>query len=76
MKEDEFLYRLDILDVQSITAGRISVIAKNDNGEDRKDGSLEVQFSPEIDEIGEWKAGPGDEAKIIAKVITLEHHGT
>ena len=68
VKEDEFLYRLDILDVQSITAGRISVIAKNDNGEDRKDGSLEVQFSPEIDEIGEWKAGPGDEAKIIAKV--------
>ena len=42
-------------------------MAKNENGEDMKEGSLEVQFSPEIDEIGEWKAGPGDEAKIIAK---------
>ncbi len=67
VKEDEFMYRLDILDVQSATAGRISVVAKNENGEDRKEGSLEVQFSPEIDEIGEWKAGPGDLAKIIAK---------
>lgn len=67
VKEDEHVYRLDILDVQSNTAGKIKVIAKNENGEDMKEGSLEVQFSPEIDEIGEWKAGPGDEAKIIAK---------
>merc|ERR1712079_628108 len=54
-------------DVQSNTAGEIKVVAKNENGEDEKVGSLEVQFSPEIDDIGEWKAGPGDEAKIIAK---------
>ena len=66
-KEEEHLYRLDILDVQSNTAGEIKVVAKNENGEDTKVGSLEVQFSPEIDDIGEWKAGPGDEAKIIAK---------
>ena len=66
-KEEEHQYRLDILDVQSNTAGEIKVVAKNENGEDTKVGSLEVQFSPEIDDIGEWKAGPGDEAKIIAK---------
>ena len=67
VKEDDHVYRLDILDVQSNTAGAIKIVAKNENGEDMKVGSLEVQFSPEIDEIGEWKAGPGDEAKIIAK---------
>ena len=66
-KEEEHLYRLDILDVQSNTAGEIKVVAKNENGEDTKVGSLEVQFSPEVDDIGEWKAGPGDEAKIVAK---------
>jgi len=66
-KEEEHQYRLDILDVQSNTAGELKVVAKNENGEDEKVGSLEVQFSPEIDDIGEWKAGPGDEAKIIAK---------
>jgi len=66
-KEDEHVYRLDILDVQSNTAGEIKVVAKNENGEDVKVGTLEVQFSPEIDDIGEWKAGPGDEAKIVAK---------
>merc|ERR1719357_1802605 len=66
-KEDEHLYRLDILDVQSSTAGEIKVVAKNENGEDVKVGSLEVQFAPEIDDIGEWKAGPGDVAKIVAK---------
>merc|ERR1719175_302153 len=67
VKEDEHLYRLDILDVQSSTAGEIKVVAKNENGEDVKVGSLEVQFAPEIADIGEWKAGPGDEAKIVAK---------
>merc|ERR1719244_817290 len=67
-KEDEHVYRLDILDVQSSTAGEIKVVAKNENGEDTKVGSLEVQFAPEIDTIGEWKAGPGDEANIVAKV--------
>lgn len=67
VKEDEHVYRLDILDVQSNTAGEIKIVAKNENGEDSKVGSLEVQFSPEIEDIGEWKAGPGDEAKIIAK---------
>jgi len=66
-KEEEHQYRLDILDVQSSTAGEIKVVAKNENGEDTKVGSLEVQFSPEIDTIGEWKAGPGDEARIVAK---------
>merc|ERR1719334_822480 len=66
-KEDEHVYRLDILDVQSNTAGEIKVVAKNENGEDVKVGSLEVQFSPEIEEIGEWKAGPGDVARIVAK---------
>merc|ERR1719290_227838 len=66
-KEKEHQYRLDILDVQSSTAGEIKVVAKNENGEDTKVGSLEVQFSPEIDTIGEWKAGPGDEARIVAK---------
>ena len=65
-KEEDHQYRLDILDVQSNTAGELKVVAKNENGEDEKVGSLEVQFSPEIDDIGEWKAGPGDEAKIIA----------
>lgn len=29
---------------------------------------LEVQFAPEVQEIGEAKAGPGDEAKISAKI--------
>jgi len=67
VKEDEHVYRLDILDVQSNTAGEIKVVAKNENGEDMKVGSLEVQFAPEIADIGEWKAGPGDEAKVIAK---------
>jgi len=66
-KEDEFMYRLDIFDVQSNTAGEIKVVAKNENGEDVKVGSLEVQFAPEVDEIGEWKAGPGDVATIVAK---------
>ena len=66
-KEEEHQYRLDILDVQSSTAGEIKVVAKNENGEDTKVGSLEVQFAPEIDTIGEWKAGPGDEARIVAK---------
>jgi len=66
-KEDEFMYRLDIFDVQSNTAGEIKVVAKNENGEDVKVGSLEVQFAPEVDEIGEWKAGPGDVAQIVAK---------
>jgi len=65
--EAEFSYRLDILDVQSSTAGSIKVTAKNENGEDTKVGSLEVQFVPEIDNIGEWKAGPGDEARVVAK---------
>ena len=65
--ETEYSYRLDILDVQSSTAGPIKVTAKNENGEDEKVGSLEVQFVPEIDAIGEWKAGPGDEARIVAK---------
>merc|ERR1740128_258301 len=67
VNEADHVYRLDILDVQSNTAGEVKVVAKNENGEDMKVGSLEVQFSPEIAEIGEWKAGPGDEAKIIAK---------
>jgi len=67
VNEADHVYRLDILDVQSNTAGEVKVVAKNENGEDVKVGSLEVQFSPEIAEIGEWKAGPGDEAKIIAK---------
>jgi serine/threonine protein kinase len=67
-KPEDHTYRLDILDVQSNTAGTLKVIAKNENGEDTKIGSLEVQFAPEIAEIGECKAGPGDEAKIIAKV--------
>ena len=48
-KEEEHQYRLDILDVQSNTAGELKVVAKNENGEDEKVGSLEVQFSPEID---------------------------
>ena len=67
VKEDEHVYRLDVLDVQSNTAGEIKVVAKNENGEDVKIGTLEVQFSPEIDDIGEWKAGPGDEALVVAK---------
>merc|ERR1719391_1571548 len=67
VKEDEHLYRLDILDVQSSTAGEIKVVAKNENGEDVKVGSLEVQFAPEIDDMGEFKAGPGDVANIVAK---------
>merc|ERR1712089_76564 len=46
-KEDEFMYRLDIFDVQSNTAGEIKVVAKNENGEDVKVGSLEVQFATE-----------------------------
>merc|ERR1719383_1441461 len=54
VKEDENVYRLDILDVQSNTAGQIKVVAKNENGEDMKVGSLEVQFAPEIEAIGEW----------------------
>merc|ERR1712106_15017 len=35
-KEDEHLYRLDVLDCQSNTAGEIKVVAKNENGEDMK----------------------------------------
>jgi len=66
-KEDEHLYRLDVLDCQSNTAGEIKVVAKNENGEDMKVGSLEIQFAPELDNIGEWKAGPGDNAKVVAK---------
>jgi hypothetical protein len=67
VNEETFTYRLDILDCQSNTAGEIKVVAKNENGEDVKVGSLEIQFAPEIDEIGEWKAGPGDVAQIVAK---------
>ena len=29
---------------------------------------MEVQFAPEVQEMGEFKAGPGDEAKISAKI--------
>merc|ERR1719266_1876205 len=67
VKEDEHVYRLDVFDCQSNTAGEIKVVAKNENGEDVKVGSLEIQFAPEIEEIGEWKAGPGDVAVVKAK---------
>ena len=30
--------------------------------------SLEVQFAPEVQDLGEFKAGPGDEAKLTAKI--------
>ena len=30
--------------------------------------NLEVQFAPEIQEMGEFKAGPGDEARLSAKI--------
>ena len=52
VNEADHVYRLDILDVKSNTAGEVKVVAKNENGEDVKVGSLEVQFSPEIAEIG------------------------
>ena len=29
---------------------------------------MEVQFPPEVQELGEFKAGPGDEARISAKI--------
>ena len=35
-KEEDYIFRLDILDVQSNTAGTIKVVAKNENGEDTK----------------------------------------
>ena len=40
-KEADHLYRLDILDVQSNTAGIIKVVAKNENGEDMKTVSID-----------------------------------
>ena len=35
-KEEDYIFRLDILDVQSNTAGVVKVVAKNENGEDTK----------------------------------------
>ena len=30
--------------------------------------NLEVQFPPEVQELGEFKAGPGDVAMLVAKI--------
>ena len=29
---------------------------------------MEVQFPPEVQDLGEFKAGPGDEARLFAKI--------
>ena len=39
VKEDEHLYRLDIVDVMEDHCGKIKVVAKNENGEDAKEVS-------------------------------------
>ena len=39
VKEDEHLYRLDIIDVMEDHCGKIKVVAKNENGEDTKEVS-------------------------------------
>ena len=39
VKEDEHLYRLDIIDVMEDHCGKIKVVAKNENGEDCKEVS-------------------------------------
>ena len=36
-KEDEHLYRVDIVDVTEDHCGKIRVVAKNENGEDSKE---------------------------------------
>ena len=38
-KEDEHLYRVDIVDVTEDHCGKIKVVAKNENGEDSKEVS-------------------------------------
>ena len=41
VKEDEHLFRLDVLDITEDHCGKIKVVAKNENGEDSKEVSLE-----------------------------------
>ena len=40
VKEDEHLFRLDVLDITEDHCGKIKVVAKNENGEDSKEVSL------------------------------------
>ena len=37
VKEDEHLFRLDVLDITEDHCGKIKVVAKNENGEDSKE---------------------------------------
>ena len=39
VKEDEHLYRLDVVDVTENHCGKVKVVAKNENGEDSKEVS-------------------------------------
>ena len=39
VKEDEHLFRLDVLDITEDHCGKIKVVAKNENGEDSKEVS-------------------------------------
>ena len=39
VKEDEHLFRLDVLDIAEDHCGKIKVVAKNENGEDSKEVS-------------------------------------
>ena len=40
VKEDEHLFRLDVLDITEDHCGKIKVVAKNENGEDSKEVSV------------------------------------
>ncbi|XP_040572571.1 protein Obscurin [Lepeophtheirus salmonis] len=68
VKENEHMYRLDVVGISEEHYGKVRVVAKNENGEDFKEASLEVQFKPEIQAPEEFKAGPGDEASLSFKI--------
>ena len=48
VKEDEHLFRLDVLDITEDHCGKIKVVAKNENGEDSKEVSVAQFFYQSI----------------------------
>lgn len=61
-------YRLDITDVTEEMAGKIKVVAVNENGQDERQANFDVLFQPEFDKVNEVKVGPGEVAKVICRV--------
>eukprot|EP00094_Tigriopus_californicus_P003329 TCALIF_03202-PA protein Name:"Similar to unc-89 Muscle M-line assembly protein unc-89 (Caenorhabditis elegans)" AED:0.27 eAED:0.27 QI:0/0.83/0.76/0.92/0.91/0.88/25/216/2842 len=68
MSEKDFVYRLDIKDISEDLVGKVKVVAMNENGEDLREAALDVLYEPEFETMGEFKAGPGDVAKVVCRV--------